>query len=153
MLGLNTFQLWRALRKNKKTCRMLGGVFAADRTPKTLKKNRIYIINTDPSRKRGSHWIAIFSGDPCEFFCPLGKTPSSYNKHIRKMAKKLQGPCIMNTKRLQGLNSQTCGHYCLFYAFARAHGIPVKVFVKQFNSTPHQNDILIQNMSRRIFGL
>lgn len=51
------------------------GVFAADELPHSPEKSkaRAYIVNTDPIKKPGSHWLAIFTKNyKCEVFDSYG---------------------------------------------------------------------------------
>ena len=101
------------------------GVFARDQVPKLDRSQRrpfALIVNTDPSDKPGTHWLAFFaSADPraapLEMFDSYGLSPNMHAlAHL--------APCIYSSSvSYQSLDSSVCGHYCLFFLFNRAHGV------------------------------
>ena len=74
------------------------------------------IVNTDPSTKPGSHWVAFFSGDlgNLEFFDSYAMPPSAYDFFIPSNTK-----LSTSNTCLQSLTSNVCGYYCLLYLYLR----------------------------------
>ncbi|KAK3704916.1 hypothetical protein QZH41_005383, partial [Actinostola sp. cb2023] len=57
------------------------GVFPADRLPTTHRSGTGLIVNTDPSDRPGTHWVAMYWDNEgrAEFFDSYGQTPQSYH--------------------------------------------------------------------------
>ena len=90
------------------------------------KKASIFIVNTDPNYKLGSHWIAIFiqKNELCSFFDPLGKPPSSYGKHIIHFLQLNSSVGYsINKTVFQNETSTACGFYSCLYLFKRMEGV------------------------------
>ena len=57
---MNTKQLWNALINNKVTEPFFDGIFPRDMLTIIENKLQLIICNTDPSFKKGEHWILFF---------------------------------------------------------------------------------------------
>ena len=95
-----------------------GGVYAADQIPSHVNKPVTYIINSDPIKKPGKHWMAYYQDDDvCEFFDSYG-FPSYYYPTIDQWLKKAPKPVKQLNLRIQG-PAPFCGAYCYFYLTQR----------------------------------
>lgn len=83
------------------------------------------IVNSDPSNKPGTHWIAFFMDKAnqirnnipiLEFFDSYGLPPSAYSF---KPISPTVCTVISNKYTLQSYSSNVCGHYCLMYLYLR----------------------------------
>ena len=88
------------------------------------------IANTDPHDQPGTHWIAMYfvSPDESEFFDSYGFPAESYGMdgYI------LRGTTYYNDKPMQGLTSDVCGDYCLFYLLHRARNVDLNTIQTKF---------------------
>ena len=99
------------------------GVFARDQVPKLDRSQRrpfALVVNTDPSDKPGTHWIAFFASAelnaaPLEMFDSYGLSPALHS--FSYLAPRIYSSSVS----YQSLDSSVCGHYCLFFLFNRAH--------------------------------
>jgi hypothetical protein len=87
-----------------------GGVFSNDQLTKT-DKNKFYILNLQNSGLGGSHWTLLCNS---YYFDPYGAPPT---KAISKFVK------WHNPHQYQGLNSNACGYFCMYFAENMSHGI------------------------------
>lgn len=122
--GLNSLQLWEALNKNHVTRDYSDGVFPLDHLHHLHSKPRLVIVNTDPEKDPGKHWLLFFYNpdDSVDFFDSLGKSPFSYPRGIVDFMKKWAHQVQFTTDRVQPLGSALCGHYCLYYAYSKCTG-------------------------------
>ena len=112
------------------------GVFASDQLPKEkdIQTRSAYIVNVDTHNKQGSHWLSIFvEKDQCEVFDSYGLPlhwyiPSPFVTWVFKHYLDVS----FNVGQLQATDSNTCGHYGLFFLFARARGKTTESFVQPF---------------------
>ena len=112
------------------------GVFASDQLPKEkdIQTRSAYIVNVDTHDKHGSHWLSIFvENDQCEVFDSYGLPlhwyrPSPFVKWVFKHFQDVSS----NVGQLQATDSNTCGHYALFFLFARARGKSMESFIQPF---------------------
>lgn len=80
------------------------------------------ILNTDPSSQPGEHWVAFFfqASSPLspmfEFFDSYGNPPSYYSFPFLKQ---MLDQMYYNTEKLQSINSNVCGQYCILYLYYR----------------------------------
>ena len=91
---MNTKQLWNALINNKVTEPFFDGIFPKDMLEIIENKPKLIICNTDPSYRKGRHWVLFYFGKTCvEFYDPLGNNILYYGKEfsdlINKFGKKL----------------------------------------------------------------
>ena len=116
---MNTQQLRQYMLMDPYIRQYYGGVIPRDRLPLVVKKPTIYIINTDPSSLPGKHWVTLFMDTVCEHFDSSGLPPRKDFENLLIA----HGPNYMfNNKRLQDFNTNTCGLYCLMFAYFRCRG-------------------------------
>jgi len=93
------------------------GCFSSDNYPKSLNKFEFFIVNKDSSREKGSHWMVVFLSDrEIEFFDSCGTT-EDFVKNFLTFEK--QFVCVFNRSQLQPISSDTCGQFCIYFAFKR----------------------------------
>ena len=86
---MNTKQLWNALINNKVTEPFFDGIFPRDILTIIENKPQLIICNTDPSFKKGEHWILFFfDKNFVEFYDPLGKSINNYGKEFSELINK-----------------------------------------------------------------
>ena len=101
------------------------GCFAADELSNLVIKSPCFIIvNLDKRKMTGSHWIAIGCfKNKLEIFDPLGFDIFAWPRiscdllfflHKYSFSRK-----ILFSKRIQAINSQNCGLYCIYYVMTR----------------------------------
>ena len=130
-------------------------MFASDQLPKEkdIRTRSAYIVNEDSHDKQGSHWLSIFvEKDQCEVFDSYGLPLHWYTplplcdmvfKHYRDVS--------FNFGQLQATDSNTCGHYALFFLFARARGKTTESFVQPFKYLRYvDNDHRIREKLRKL---
>jgi len=111
------------------------GVFAADEIPRVTSFPSCCVLNTDPARLPGTHWVAAYyySRRSVEFFDSYGMHPIAY--------KLLFHPTNWNRIPLQSIRSSLCGQYCIYYLYHRARGYSLNRIVHDFSpSQPLAND-------------
>ena len=87
----------------------------------------LIICNTDPSTKPGKHWVLFyFDRDNVEFFDSLGKGIANYGNEFLTFVKRFATTVSENKVRVQAPNTDTCGHYCLYYSYFRCKGKSMK---------------------------
>lgn len=140
------------------------GVYASDRLPIYIAPSTAWIVNTKPHYHGGEHWVAFYrppNSSFVEYFDSLGRPPffGEYQQLLRRSN-------LMKYKftnyRLQGYNTQVCGHYCLVYLYCR---IILKVkslneFIQLFDLSRKQqrnkvspvNDTIIRHMFNLLFS-
>lgn len=129
-----------AIIKNHKNKSLFLGVFPRNLLPQQVKYPSCMIINTDPSYKKGQHWISIYYNrdQTAEFFDSYGYPPSHYNmdKYLKKTSKSFS----YNKKTIQSDNSKLCGYYsCLFILF-KLNSKSLDKLLNFFTSSSIEND-------------
>ena len=113
------------------------GVFASDKLPPI---NTIaaytpccYVANTDPTGWGGSHWVAFFHPLPnkLEFFDSYGRPPQEFGYTFPKSIQ-----ISHNKFQIQGLGSQVCGHFSIFFLYHRSQNYTMYSIIKKFQSLP-----------------
>ena len=127
------FELQEFMLKDPFIRRYYRAVIALDEIPKAKVPNeRVYIVNTGPSYKKGQHWIFIWYHDIPKYFDPLAHFPSPQmqeNLFLKKSA------FYRSTRQVQPSLSVKCGEYCLFYTYYRARGYSMKKIMEKFYSS------------------
>lgn len=136
---MDTVQITKVMSKTNKTKKKFRGVFACDKLPKSKINKRIpacYIINTDPSSKPGTHWVAIYF--PCnglaEYFDSFGFEPT-IGRILNFISRNSPKGYIYNKTQLQNVLSTICGNYCCEYLFHRCCGKQRNSFFKKYKTT------------------
>lgn len=147
MDSLEIFKKLRAIAGN----RYFYGVYPANKLPRTFLKPAIFVVNTDPSHKEGTHWLAMYipRKGPAEYFDSYGLKPKYFKKFLNRNASSY----IYSNKRLQGDYSSYCGHYCCVFLHCRSRGVKMQELLKIFSQENfNRNDEIIFKMYKRIFS-
>lgn len=134
----------RLLRADSCTCPMLLGIFAADKLPRRLQRKRplLLVCNTDPSHKPGQHWVVLYIGDNGygEYFDSFGRLPETvFSRYLDRFCRHWN----YNSRQLQSVLSQFCGHYCIVYCMLRSRGHGVNSIANLFTRNATVNDYLV----------
>ena len=140
--------LHQVMKHDPHAAPLFQGVFAADTLPRhIIKKQGYYIINTDPIRKPGRHWVAaaIDCHGHGEFFDSYGMSP--YTPEHRQFLNRHCKSWKYNHVDLQALDSTVCGQYCVMYLLHKAHGYSLPDFVNMyFSDNCNENDKIVSRM-------
>ena len=125
---MNTMEISHILKKNPVTKNHFDGIYPVDHLVKITGKPRLIICNTDTSDGKGLHWVVIFfsQNNQVDFFDSLGKKPCEYDPRFFKFIKKFADECNYTVTRIQPVNSDLCGHYCIYFSHKRCQGINFK---------------------------
>ena len=151
-----TKQLLQALKEDPYTNIQLGGVYPADCLPTHIAaRPKVFIVNCQPHTGPGSHWVAFYAmtNGNIEMFDSFAKHPGYYSRHFTRFLADNSVNWNYNLKRLQGGNSNVCGHYCLFYLFHRVRGVEMKEIVNLLDHGNNiDNDSFVKKFIEIIFG-
>src|SRR5215470_4846264 len=134
-------QISKALESDPHVAKTFMGVFPSDKLPKNIWKFPCSLVaNTDPSSKRGEHWVCFYFDrtGAVEYFDSYGIPPVNHNlfNFITENGCNLtwhpNTRMICNDKRVQGYNSNVCGHYCIAYITQRVGGKSMNEIVSGF---------------------
>ena len=116
------------------------GVFMRDTLPKTPHKIECGIVNLNTSAEKGSHWVCYYkNGTRRIYFDSFGQiTPSEIQKYLKTKRERELGVIQRNTDIVQPVNTNICGHLCLFVlkALASEHWSYQQVLNKLSNGYP-----------------
>jgi hypothetical protein len=146
-----TSELIDLLKKDKYSRNSFCGVIPYDKLPiKKLRRPCSFIINTQKSTEPGEHWVAIYlpKKGKLEYFDSYGFRPTI--DKIYKLIHINGKYYIYNKTTIQGVDSTNCGLYTLFYIYFRARKYPMYKYLKFFTSNKTHNDMLIENLFKRI---
>lgn len=136
---MNTIQLNKILKIDKKTKNKFIGTFPIDLLPKNIKYPSCMIINNQPSNQEGEHWVAVYfnKNKTCDFFDSFGNSPKFYkiNKYLNRYSKRVYS----NKIKIQSNYSLYCGIYCILFLLFKCRGFSMKKFTNFFKN-PNYND-------------
>lgn len=139
----DTLSLRRACQSDVKIAPLFWDVFGADEIPCGAPSYpKCAIANTDPIRRPGQHWVAVYWDAPeqGEFFDSYAMTPSTYYQGGWQCF----DPMEKNPYPIQQWSSDVCGDYCLYYLYHRCRGKSLREIVKPFSPTDLQyNDMAV----------
>ena len=136
MVKMNTKQLWNALIKNKVTEPFFDGIFPRDMVTIIENQPKLIICNTDPSFKKGEHWVLFyFDKNVAEFYDPLGKNIIFYGSEFSDLVSKFANKYKFSKVRTQPIKSNLCGEYCLYYAYGWCKGYSMEYIVESMSSS------------------
>ncbi len=143
---MDTAQITHLLQCDPYTQDVFAGVYPRDHLPCAIKHYpRAYVCNTDPHTEDGEHWVAIYVDEygRGEFFDSYGLPP--LHRTFLKFLNRNCSSWTFNEKQLQGLTSQVCGQYCVFYLLHRCRGLSMETIVHMFGTTFADNDVLVHD--------
>src|SRR6266436_8910700 len=137
---MNSLEIESVLKKNKWNRYKFLGCFAADVLPTEISNQTptCFIANTYQLSENGTHWVVFNIPKPgyLEYFCPLGISfyhwPIFVN-YIRNVM--CFESIIMNRKRVQSLNSNLCGVFCIAFLIKRDKGISFALILNSYSTT------------------
>ena len=138
---MNTQQLQQYMLMDPYIRQYYGGVISSDQLPLVVKKPTVYIVNTDPSWLPGEHWVTFFMDTVCEQFDSSGIAP---RKEFETFLIAYGPNYKFNTKRVQDYDTDTCGLYCLMYAYFRCRGYSFDDFINMFKDNLSVNEIIVK---------
>ena len=101
------------------------------------------ICNTDPSNKAGEHWVLFFvRGKSVDFYDSLGRDINYYGSLFLDFIKNFAHDYKQCLRRTQPIDSNLCGHYCLYYALAKCNGHPMETIIDSMVSSDHVIDVV-----------
>ena len=143
---MNTFELEHILQRNVSPREIFLGVFALDGLPtrtELRQKNRWFLVcNCCPSTKRGHHWVAVFyNHGSIEFFDSFALSPWAYDVRMTTFLYDTSGAreISFHDVRLQEIDSDVCGHYCILFGVARSGGDTFQNIVKELSTLTRDN--------------
>jgi hypothetical protein len=134
---MNTDEITRLLFGDVACERVFKGVYAADaffdahRYETTLSGDApaLYVVNNRDSDHPGEHWVAVYCNrlpGVSEFFDSYGLAPSIYRSINAALG---HNETRYTDVRLQSVDSDACGHYCVAYCLAVARDLSLAQFV------------------------
>jgi hypothetical protein len=150
---MNAVQIEAILRRSKATRRFFLGCFAADQIPSkhTITNYPVsMIINLDPARKDGSHWVAAFltnvnsiifwdslalpiDGEIAQFLASF--------EHVERNKKAYQNPI-----------SDVCGQHCVVFLHYISLGYTFKKFLAILNYNAPDYDGFVRKFVNKMIA-
>ena len=111
-----------------------------------------YIVNTDEKSQPGKHWIALWTRDNvCEVMDSYGLPVEIYEAKPLEIWLKRWPTIVANGQSLQNVDSNSCGHYALFFLKAKARGYSMSDFLNQFSKHDYvMNDHTVGQMLKSL---
>ena len=146
---MNTRHIYEVCRPVK----IFGGVYAKDTYIKTVKQEKLYVVNTDPSWAPGEHWFVVDqTQEPCVVF-------DSYGAQIPRLPQRFgKGPLVQPIflTMLYRDQQQMCVVTTVFFMFfLRATGrTPRSCYSLLSNpgDSTHDRDHTVREMCLSTFG-
>lgn len=149
---MNTSQLTCVLNCDSFLKHVERGVLAVDQLQKASIQQypSAYIVNTDPSSKRGNHWIAFYfdANKNGEFFDSYGNSPRSYSQTFLNFLLQNADKYQYNDRKLQSDHSTVCGQFSAYYLMFKARGYSMQEIVDSlsFDNSDHYVYDLFKNV-------
>jgi len=136
---MNSIEIENILNKNKWNRFKFIGCFAADLLPTELNKDIpvCFIANVDQLKESGSHWVLFLIPKEgyLEYFCPLGISFYHWPLFVNYIRNIMNFECIiMNRKRIQSINSNLCGIFCIEFVIKRDKGISFALIINSYST-------------------
>lgn len=137
------------LTRDKRTKSSFRGVYAKDQLPVSAPSSSLYVCNTDPSTRRGEHWVVIYidSERRGEFFDSIGDVRPIEEQFERFLCKN-SIIWTRNAKAVQHLLSDACGYHCIFFAINRCVGYSMNSIINMYTPNLMYNDEIVQEFVR-----
>lgn len=154
---MNTDQLEYYIRKALTRTAMYDGFLGA--LPKDYAKHVLnraspsdvfcMAANTHTSTQPGQHWVAyIYNRGNLDFFDSYGSEPKQLRMPVGS-PNRLE----WNDVVLQDLDSDVCGHYCVYYLYMRARNCTTTRLYNPFTTNTKFNDSYVARFVCRNLGI
>ena len=103
-----------------------------------------YVVNTNPSTAPEEHWVAMFFNNQrsAEFFDSYGLHPIVHG--LTDFLDSHSSSWIYNSKTLQSLISEVCGHYTIYYILFCSCSCSLSEILTHFSSNVSLNDKTVE---------
>ena len=145
---MNSLQILNILKSDPFTKTVFTNVLPSDRLPHEIqKKPRGFVLNTDPSNRPGTHWVAMYltAEGKGEFWDSYGEAPGFYSQNFTQFLNKNCSTFTWNERVLQAPALDVCGQYTLFFALHRCRHIPMSTIANMFTNSREWNDMLVRD--------
>ena len=148
MSSLDTLQISRILKAHPKSSATFVGCVPSDRIPVLETFPYAAIINTDPAKYSGQHWVAVYVNSPhsVEYFDSYGELP---NKNICSFLDNFSY-VRRSTLALQRLDTNSCGHYCIYFIMKRCAGRSVEWILGRLKGIRDRDKYVVEYVCRII---
>ena len=129
---MNTLEIDAILRDDRRTSKAFKGVFASDELPSRTSTDSLFVCNTDPSDRPGTHWIVVYVDEmhKSDYFDSFGMAPTI--PEIELFLNDNSVAWAYNDRPVQEITSDACGHHCIFFAVHRCIGFDMKSIVNMY---------------------
>ena len=107
----------------------------------------------DPSWSPGEHWFVVdHTQEPCVVFDSYGAKSPTFSL---KFWQGTLGTAYFLNDALQGVTTNVCGDYCVFYVFLRAASMPPEscfALLRELGQSTHDRDHCVREMCVSFFG-
>ena len=112
-----------------------------------------YVVNTNPSTAPGEHWVAMLFNNPrsAKFFDSYGLHPIVYG--LTDFLDSHSSSWDYNSKTLQSLISEVCGHYTVYYILFRSRGSSLSEILTHFSSNISLNDKTVERFIQNLLKM
>ena len=150
---MNSDQIERILTQDPYTKQVFKDVCPRDRLPASISYPSAFVLNTDPSWRKGEHWIAVYFDENKrgEFMDSYALNPEFYNFDSFMNENATTWSC--NSKSIQNPLSVVCGHYCVYYILYRCRDVSMKKILSPFTSNVVKNDQMIEKFIQYNFNV
>ena len=141
---MNTLEIDSILRDDRRTVKVFKGVYASDELPTRASTDSLFVCNTDPSDRPGTHWIVIYIDDKrkTDYFDTFGMAPTV--KEIERFLNDNSAEWKFNSEPVQEITSNACGHHCIFFAVHRCIGFDMNSIVNMYTKNKSFNDDIVK---------
>lgn len=138
---MNTLQIDRKLKNENGYL----GAYAFDILPRSKRKQFSLVINTASHREEGEHWLCLIYKDNTFYFMDsYGRnfTHFTFSTEFRTTIARYIGnrKCRFNKEMLQGLTSNCCGLYAIFFIKMLNRNKTMRQIASYFTGNTHLND-------------
>ena len=139
---MNSIQLEELFLLDSEIRKCYMGIYPIDEIP-DVKNGKLVVVNLDPSYRPGSHWIVLYRRNDAymEYFDSMGRKPK-IDILTYLFAKNYK--CVYNAKRIQDYNTNTCGLFCLFYAYYACRSCSFENIINCFTDNLKINEALVK---------
>ena len=106
-----------------------------------------------PSTAPGGHWVAMLFNNPrsAEFFDSYGLHPIVYG--LTDFLDSHSSSWTYNSKTLQSLISEVCGHYTVYYILFHSRGCSLSEILTHFSDNVSLNDKTVERFIQNLLKM
>lgn len=140
----------KILRENPLTRRNYQGCFPSDKIPTLPQYPSSLVVNLDPHKLEGTHWVALFAYGHDLGVSYFDSLDIPIERRIRKFLSTFK-TIYKNSNPIQSPLSSNCAHHCICFIYFLSLGFTLENYL-DFLTSQYDPDLFVKDFSNMLIN-